>query len=105
MAWRDAAQQTGLALAVGGLAPLANFTLHTAEVQAARTLFTQLMLERGFLATNSLYANYAHSDDDIAQYVTAVQDAFGELARAIETGTVKQLLKGPVAHSGFYRLT
>ena len=104
-AWQSAAEQTGLALTVSGIPPLAHFSLHAEDAQAARTLFTQLMLERGFLASNAFYATYAQSDEDIEQYSAAVMEAFRELAQATETDTVKKLLKGPVAHVGFFRLT
>lgn len=103
--WRRAAERTGLPIDVSGLPPLAHFTIKTPEPQAARTLFTQLMLERGFLASNAFYANYAHSDTDIESYGAAVTESFAEIARAIEAGTVQNMLKGPVAPTGFYRLT
>jgi glutamate-1-semialdehyde 2,1-aminomutase len=103
--WRHAAERTGLPIDVSGLPPLAHFSIKTFEPQAARTLFTQLMLERGFLASNAFYANYAHSDTDIESYGAAVTESFAEIARAIEAGTVQNMLKGPVAHTGFYRLT
>lgn len=103
--WRDASERAGLAVTVSGFPPLAHFHIETPDPQAARTLFTQLMLERGFLATNAFYANYAHSDADIQSYGEAVNASFLELAQAIAAGTVPQALKGPVAHTGFYRLT
>ena len=63
------------------------------------------MLERGFLASNAFYASYAQSDADIESYGDATTESFAELARAIAAGTVRDMLKGPVAHAGFYRLT
>lgn len=103
--WQHAAERTGLTISVSGIPPLAHFSLLVNDAQAARTLFTQLMLERGFLASNAFYATYAQSDNDIEQYEAAVTEAFSELARAVATGTVRSLLKGPVAHVGFSRLT
>jgi glutamate-1-semialdehyde 2,1-aminomutase len=103
--WQHAAEKTGLAISVSGLPQLAHFSIHGEHAQATRTLFTQRMLERGFLASNAFYANYAHSDGDVDAYAAAVKETFAELAHAIEAGTVKQLLQGPVAHVGFSRLT
>ena len=37
-----------------------------------KTLFTQLMLEKGFLATTAYFASYAHKEDHITQYLRAV---------------------------------
>lgn len=103
--WKDAAERAELALTVSGLPPLSHFSLQVDDAQAVRTLFTQLMLEQGFLASNAFYANYAHSDEDVEHYGAAVQESFGVLARSIENRSVRKLLKGPVAHEGFSRLT
>lgn len=104
-AWKQAAETFGLAITVSGLPPLSHFVLNNKEAQAARTLFTQMMLAEGFLATSAFYANYAHSDLDIEQYARCVEKAFRELAGLIEKGAISNALKGPVAHSGFARLT
>jgi glutamate-1-semialdehyde 2,1-aminomutase len=103
--WQAAAEQTGLAISVSGLPQLAHFSIEAEQAQAARTLFTQRMLERGFLASNAFYANYAHSDDNVDQYAAAVKETFTELAEAIAGDTVTQRLQGQVAHVGFSRLT
>lgn len=103
--WRTAADKTGIALHVSGIAPLGHFVFEYDNGQAIRTLFTQMMLERGFLATNAFYATYAHQDAHIAAYVEAVEQTFTALAEAIEKDTVMQQLKGPVAHTRFRRLT
>jgi glutamate-1-semialdehyde 2,1-aminomutase len=103
--WRRAAAATGVAITVGGgLAPLARFSFDVPDPAAVRTLFTQVMLDRGFLAGTAFYAMYAHRAEHIEQYGAAVLDAFGELRKAIDTGTVIAHLRGPVAHSGFQRL-
>ncbi|MMZ71371.1 hypothetical protein D1872_347300 [compost metagenome] len=63
------------------------------------------MLERGFLANRSFYATYAHRDEHVDAYAMAVGEAFEFIAGALSKGTVQEALKGPVAHSGFRRLT
>ena len=69
-----------------------------------KTLFVQEMLHRGFLASTAFYAMYAHTDAQVASYGAAVCEVFGMLRTAIDAGEVMQLLRGPVAHSGFFRL-
>jgi glutamate-1-semialdehyde 2,1-aminomutase len=103
--WQEAARRTGLAIEVGGIKPLSHFAVLGEQSQAARTLFTQLMLERGFLASNSFYSTYAHQDKHIESYLEAVNETFTIIAAALKNGTVLAQLKGPVAHSGFRRLT
>jgi glutamate-1-semialdehyde 2,1-aminomutase len=103
--WRAAAASAGLPLTVSGIQPLAHFSLDGPAALALRTLFTQRMLERGFLATNSYYATYAHTDAQIEEYLAGVTEVFRELAEAREKRDVERRLKGRVAHAGFHRLT
>jgi glutamate-1-semialdehyde 2,1-aminomutase len=103
--WKAAAAEEGLPVHVSGIAPLGHLAFDGPDKQAIRTLFTQLMLERGFLATGAFYASYAHTDANVDAYAAAVRESFGELAAAVRAGTVAASLKGPVAHTGFARLT
>jgi len=103
--WRAAADRAGLSINVTGIPPLGHFSFDYENGQAIRTLFTQMMLEKGFLATNAFYATYAHQDVHITSYLEAVEETFDFLAEIIEKGIVEERLKGPVAHSGFQRLT
>jgi glutamate-1-semialdehyde aminotransferase len=104
-AWREAAQRSGLSVTITGIPPLAHFSFDYPNGLAMRTLFTQMMLESGFLATGAFYASYAHQDAHIASYSTAVDESFAAIATAVEQNEVEKLLKGPVAHAGFYRLS
>jgi glutamate-1-semialdehyde 2,1-aminomutase len=103
--WRECAVATGLPLDVTGITPLGHFAFKVENGQEVRTLFTQMMLDRGILANASFYAMYAHTDAQVDRYLTAVREIFGELRKAIDNRSVRQLLRGPVAHSGFSRLT
>ncbi len=103
--WADAAAAHGVPIHAGGIAPLGHFTFETPEPQAVRTLFTQILLDRGFLAVPAFYAMWAHQDGHVAEYVAAVHEAFGEIRKALEEGSVARRLRGPVAHTGFRRLT
>jgi len=102
--WRETADHAGLAMTITGISPLSRFTFELTKSQAVRTLFTQMMLDRGFLATNSFYAMFAHEDRQVSDYLAAIGEIFPALARAIERQEVERLLRGPVAHTGFYRL-
>ncbi len=103
--WRKAADRTGVEVQIEGIAPLGHLTFDYDEGPAVRTLFTQMMLDRGFLATNAFYAMYAHSDADVDGYLGSIEETFGLLAEAVQSGKVKDQLRGPVAQSGFHRLT
>ena len=103
--WRAAADHAGLSVSVTGIPPLSYFSFDYDNGQAIRTLFTQIMLEKGFLATSAFYATYAHRDTHVESYLIAVEEIFRTLSRAIKRGNIEGLLKGPIAHSGFRRLT
>ena len=48
------------------MAPLAHFAFDGyRDSELMHTLFNQLMLERGFLATKAFYASYAHDDQHV----------------------------------------
>ena len=102
--WRAAASRAKLAVTVSGIPPLSHFSFDYKDGLTMRTLFTQIMLGEGFLATDSFYASYAHQSDHVKRYLTAVEEAFGVIAAAADRNEVSQLLKGPVAHTGFRRL-
>jgi glutamate-1-semialdehyde 2,1-aminomutase len=103
--WRAAAESAGLPIIVDGLAPLSHFAVKTETPAPAHTFFAQSMLERGFLAGNVFYATYAHTDTHVDSYLAAVEEVFRDLTRFLSDGTLEQHLKGPVLHTGFYRLT
>jgi glutamate-1-semialdehyde 2,1-aminomutase len=102
--WQEEADRAGLPVHIGGMDPLAHFGFDVVQPQVAHTLYTQLMLDRGFLASKAFYATYAHSDDHIAAFRHGVAESFAVLADALHQGTAESLLRGPVAHDGFRRL-
>jgi glutamate-1-semialdehyde 2,1-aminomutase len=103
--WLEIADRAGLPLEVGGLFPLSHFSFKTDNPAAARTLFTQEMLKKGFLATAAVYATFAHSEKHVDDYLNAAEASFRIIREASEDNKIEQLLEGPVAHSGFQRLT
>jgi glutamate-1-semialdehyde aminotransferase len=103
--WKLAAERAGLRVHVSGIPPLSHISFEYPNGQAIGTLFTQLMLARGFLASKAFYASYAHQDEQIENYLDATSDVFADLVEAIRTQSVEKELKGPVAHAGFHRLT
>jgi glutamate-1-semialdehyde 2,1-aminomutase len=102
--WRAAAEQHGLTVEVGGITPLSHFSISCQESMAAHTLFTQCLLERGFLAAKGFYAAYAHTQEQVKDYLAATGEAFSMISRGIREQSLMKMLKGPVAQAGFRRL-
>lgn len=69
-----------------------------------KTLFTQEMLKRGFLAGNVVYVSLAHKNEDVDKYLGAVSETLEICQKAIENN-FSGYLHGPVCHSGFQRLS
>jgi glutamate-1-semialdehyde 2,1-aminomutase len=104
LGWQAAAAEAGLSIVISGIAPMAYFALDYPQAQALHTLFTQMMLDRGFLAGPAFYAMFAHQEAHVERYLDAVREVFRALAQAIAAGTVEAQLRGPVAHARFLRL-
>jgi glutamate-1-semialdehyde aminotransferase len=103
--WKRAADNTGIELEIGGIPPLSHFSVKGENGLLVQTVYTQMMLERGFLAGKSFYACYAHQDAQVQRYLEATEDVFEQIAQKIEKVTLKEMLKGPIAKPGFHRLT
>jgi glutamate-1-semialdehyde 2,1-aminomutase len=102
--WRQLATDFRLPLQVKGYPCAPSFVLDHPQGQELRTLFTQEMLRRGYLAGSLVYVTLAHTLADVAAYGAACREVAAELAAALAAGDVTQRLRGPVAHSGFRRL-
>ncbi|MCB9694842.1 MAG: aminotransferase class III-fold pyridoxal phosphate-dependent enzyme [Alphaproteobacteria bacterium] len=102
--WSGLAENHGLHVHVGGMEPLGHFGFDESPL-VLKTLFTQEMLDEGYLATTAFYASYAHTDAIIHEYLAACDRTFAKIAAAVASGDPQSALRGPVCHSGFKRLT
>jgi glutamate-1-semialdehyde aminotransferase len=102
--WIELAKKNNLEIEVGGILPLSHFSFKYKEPLVLKSLYTQFMLEHGFLATTALYVSFAHKKEHIDKYLKATDLAFEFISKAIIEGDPKKYLKGPVCHSGFKRL-
>jgi len=103
--WKKCALKNQLKITVSGIYPLGHFSFDHQDALVLKTLFTQGMLERGFLATTAFYAAYAHQSHHTDKYLQATDEVFHFIAKGLASGKPQKYLKGPVAHTGFRRLT
>ena len=103
--WKESAIENELDIHVSGLPALSHFSFTHPDGLAMMTLFVQLMLDREILASNRFYASYAHSQKNVDEYSTACNDVFSEIKEVIEKDELEKALHGPIAQSGFKRLT
>lgn len=102
--WRSAFDKYGLEYDVSGLDALPSFTLNYSHWPVLKTLLTQEMLDRGYLAAASFYASALHSIDEIEKYQDAFCDSVETLANNFDETQALSLLRGRVAENGFRRL-
>jgi glutamate-1-semialdehyde 2,1-aminomutase len=102
--WKEAAEKAGLEIAISGIPPLSHFSFGHEKSQAMITLYTQMMLRKGYLASGKFYSMFAHKPSDVDSFIEVTKDAFRVIADALKKGEIEKQLKGPVAHKGFHRL-
>lgn len=104
--WKKLSEKHELKMSIVGMPPVPTFKFDYGDLsQALHTLFTQEMLRSGFLASKVVYVSYSHKKGHVKEYLENVDAAFEIIEKSIENERVHQLLKGPVAHEGFKRLT
>ena len=102
--WQSLADKHGLEIEQWGLPALAGFTFRSPHALAYKTLITQEMLKKGYLAGNSVYACIEHTAEIVAAFFDALDPIFGKIKECEEGCDLMSLLKGPICHSAFRRL-
>lgn len=102
--WQQLADNHGLTLSHWGLPALTGFTIQSDHALAYKTLITQEMLKKGYLAGNSVYVCTEHKPEVIDGYFTALDPVFALIKQCEDGGDVISLLQGPICHAGFKRL-
>ncbi len=102
--WQQLADTHGLRISHWGLPALAGFTIQSANALAYKTLLTQEMLKKGFLAADSVYVCVEHTGSIVDRYFEALDPVFGLIAECENGRNAISLLKGPVCHAAFKRL-
>ncbi|RTY34218.1 aminotransferase class III-fold pyridoxal phosphate-dependent enzyme [Chlorobium phaeovibrioides] len=102
--WQTLADKHGLTIDHWGLPSLTGFTLHSSASLAYKTLITQEMLAKGYLAGNSVYVCIDHTPEVVVGFFEAMDPVFGLIRECEDGRDVMSLLNGPVCHGGFKRL-
>jgi len=104
LGWQELADKHELRISHWGLPALAGFSFESNNNLIYKTLITQEMLAKGFLASNSVYACIDHSLLIIEVYMDHLDNIF-KLIKQCEDGLdPMKLLHSPICQSGFKRL-
>ena len=80
--WAHSAHKYKLTIHIGGIPPLSHFSFKYQNDQAMKAFFIQLMLEKGFLASNLFNSMYAHKMSHVEKYTQAVDECFYEITKS-----------------------
>lgn len=102
--WKTLAEKHGLSITTGGLPAITSFGFKSLNALAYKTLITQNMLAKGYLASNLIFSCTEHSSEIVAGYIEALDPIFGLIKQCEEGRDIHSLLNSPVCHAGFKRL-
>ncbi|MFQ5787165.1 MAG: aminotransferase class III-fold pyridoxal phosphate-dependent enzyme [Thermodesulfobacteriota bacterium] len=103
--WEELAKKHDIKIHITDFKPLITFKFEYDDKNfALYTLFTQEMLKKGYLASNSVYVSYAHNEVIIKEYLENVDIVFKLIADAIKCDKIKEKLETSIRDEGFKRL-
>ena len=102
--WEELARGHGLSVRITGLPALLHFEWQMEARRSYDTLLTQQMLDRGFLAGDSVYVCLEHTPEIIDSYFEALDPVFGLIAECESGRDVNSLLTSTARHEGIKRL-
>jgi glutamate-1-semialdehyde 2,1-aminomutase len=103
--WQALARKHDLKITLSGLPALIGFTFEGPRHLEYRTLITQEMLAKGYLAATAVYVCTEHTPEVVDRFFADLDPVFALVAECEHGGRdVSSLLKGPVCHGGFKRL-
>jgi glutamate-1-semialdehyde 2,1-aminomutase len=102
--WQALARKYDLPLQLNGIPALIGFSFTLKDMLKYKTLITQEMLKKGYLAATSIYPCTEHTQPLIDEYFAALEPLFALIKECENGRSIDALLEGPVCHGGFKRL-
>ena len=103
--WKRLGLKYELPISVFGLPALTTFKFNSKFNLEYKTLITQEMLKKGYLAANSTYACTEHNKEVLESYEKSLDQVFELIADCEHGRSIHELLDGPVCNSDFQRLS
>lgn len=101
--WTALAKKYGMDIHISGIYPLSHICFEASPLEL-KTLFVQEMMKRGFLVSDAYYATFAHKEQDVEDYLTACDEVFAIMSKAVKENNIKDKLLGSCCQGGFARL-
>ncbi|MDA8706929.1 aminotransferase class III-fold pyridoxal phosphate-dependent enzyme [Cyclobacteriaceae bacterium] len=103
--WLSLAKKNDLDITVSGIPAMTSYSFNSRSALEYKTLITQEMLKKGFLASTIFYACTEHTDEHLSNYFNELDEIYKTIGKCeSEILDINSLLEGPICHSGFKRL-
>ena len=103
--WKKLAQRYELPISIFGIPALIKFRFNSKLNLEYKTLITQEMLKKGYLAANSVYVCTQHNDEILNGYENSLEKVFKLIAECEQGRSIYKLLDGSVCSNEFQRLS
>ena len=102
--WKNLFEKYQLSFFIGGIKPIPFFCFESKNNLYYKTLITQEMLKRGYLASNLFFASISHNNRIIKNYFKNLEYPIKLIAECEDGRNIKDLLIDERCHDGFKRL-
>ena len=102
--WLEIAKSNSIKIDLFGIPSLRRFKIDSHDHIKYKTLITQELLKKNFLATDTVYLSTVHDDNIIDEYIEHLNEVFSIIRKCEDGLNVDDLIESEICHSGFSRL-
>ncbi len=102
--WLRIAKENDIEIELSGIDPLIGFNFKSKNHLIYKTIITQEMLKKGYLASTLCYLSISHTPEIIDKYLEDLNEVFAKIKKLNNVNDFKEVLEGPICHSSFERL-
>lgn len=102
--WKEISLKYGVKIDISGIPPMGHFYFLDENPNLLKTVFVEMMIEKGILATNRFYAMYSHTDEHVVEYLKAFEEVFSILKDLQDSDKLGDALLGNQCSSGFVKV-
>ena len=101
--WAEMFNFYNLDVKIGGIPSLSNFTFTSRDHQKYKTLITQEMIKKGFLATNVIYPCIKHTDNILNRYFDNLEKVLKIIKKCENGSDIDRYLETNISERDFKR--
>ena len=102
--WQKISENNSLPIVISGINAIPNYKFDVENNLLFKTVVTQLMLEKGYLATPLVYVSVKHDERILNGYFDTLNEVFQLMTKTLEEGSLDKLVKGRICDPNFKRL-